>query len=114
MITKEQFVHYIDIIKTLMEKADMLNDALQNFDECSDFSGFSNFRAINALVELLEDIFHEDRSVEYPTNISYFIYDLEFGSKWTEDSIWDENENSIDISTPEKLYDYLIENLKSR
>ena len=69
MITEKQFVYYIGEIKTLIEKEHMLSDALKNFDSCSDFGGFSNFRAIDALVSLLEDVMGEERSTEYPTNI---------------------------------------------
>lgn len=108
MITKEQFIYYIGEIKTLIEKSDMLSKALADFDSCRDFGGFSNFRAIDALVSLLEDVMGEERSTEYPTNISYFIYDLEFGSKWTEDSIQESDGTPIDISTADKLYDYLV------
>lgn len=108
MITREQFVYYIGEIKTLIEKEHMLSDALKDFDSCSDFGGFSNFRAVEALVSLLEDIMGEERNTEYPTNISYFIYDLDFGSLWTEESFQESDGTSIDISTAEKLYDYLV------
>lgn len=112
MITKEQFVYYIGEIKTLIEQADMLDNALKNFDSCSDFGGFTNFRAVDALVSLLEDVMGEERSTEYPTNISYFIYDLQFGSEWTTESFQSSDGTPIDISTAEKLYDYLIQNNK--
>lgn len=108
MLTKEQFVYYIGEIKTLIDQAHMLDEALKSFDNCSDFGGFSNFRAVDALVSLLEDVMGEERSTEYPTNISYFIFDLEFGSEWTEESFQESDGTPIDISTAEKLYDYLI------
>ena len=40
-------------------------------------------------------------------NISYFIYELDYGKEYREDCVSDKNGN-IDISTPEKLYDYLM------
>ena len=111
MITKEQFVHYINEIELLIARSNMLDAALKDFDNTSDFGGFSNFRAIDDLVSLLEDVFQQERTIEYPTDISYFIYDLEFGSNWTEDSFTGSDGKPIDISTPEKLYDYLVANI---
>ncbi len=113
MITKDQFVYYINEIKTLTEQANMLDEALKSFDSCRDFGGFSNFRAVDALVSLLEDAMGEERNKDYPTDISYFIYDLEFGALWTEDSFQESDGTPIDISTPEKLYDYIIRSKNS-
>lgn len=40
-------------------------------------------------------------------NISYFVYELDYGREYREGCVSDKNGN-IDISTPEKLYDYLM------
>ncbi len=40
-------------------------------------------------------------------NISYFIYELDYGREYQEGFVSDNNGN-IDISTPEKLYDFLM------
>jgi hypothetical protein len=40
--------------------------------------------------------------------VSYYAYELDFGRKWKEDSFSDDN-GSIDISTPEKLYEALVD-----
>ena len=40
-------------------------------------------------------------------NISYFIYKLNYGKEYQEGCIYDD-EGNIDISTAEKLYDYLM------
>ena len=111
MISKEKFVEYLKQIKRLIDNANVLDQALKNFDTTSDFSGFSNFAAIDLTVSMLEDLVGDTRDGDYvPTNIEYFIYDLEFGTKWTEESITESDGTPIDISTPEKLYDYIVKN----
>ena len=42
----------------------------------------------------------------YGNDIEYFIYDLAFGKNWKPDSLTI-NGTSIDISTAERLYDYI-------
>ena len=54
------------------------------------------------VVKLLEKLM-QDRG----GNISYFIYELDYGREYREGCVSDNNGN-IDISTPEKLYDLLM------
>ena len=42
-------------------------------------------------------------------NIDYFIYEMDYGRSYEPGMIVDENDKEIDISTAEKLYDYLID-----
>lgn len=115
MLTKEEFINYMNTLKEVMNSSSMLSDALKNFDSCPDFGGFSNFRAEDLIVSLLEKLMDDTKDDEYNiSDISYFIYDLEWGSKWTPDSITDTSGNSIDISTIEKLYDYLKADIENK
>lgn len=115
MITKEEFVSYMNTLKVITESSRMLSDALKDFDSCSDFGGFSNFRAEGLIVTLLEKLMDDFRDDQYDiSDISYFIYDLEWGTKWNPFSLRDADGSSIDISTIEKLYDYLISNIKTK
>lgn len=45
-------------------------------------------------------------------NIDYFIYELDYGRKYEPGMITDENGHDIDFSSAEKLYDYLIGEVK--
>ena len=54
------------------------------------------------VVKLLEKLMQDSIG-----NISYFIYELDYGREYQEGCISDKSGN-IDISTPEKLYDYLV------
>ena len=69
-----------------------------------DFDGwYNNDIVITPIEDALKDEFDDDGDM-----ISYFMYDLEYGERWTKDSLWNEDGTVIDISTVEKLYDYLI------
>lgn len=41
-------------------------------------------------------------------NIDYFINELDFGRKYKPGMITDDDDEDIDLSTAEKLYDYLV------
>lgn len=108
MLTKEEFIEYMNTLKEMCDSSLMLDNALKNFDNCSDFGGFSNFRAEDLVITLLEKLMDDPKDSTYGvSNISYFIYDLEWGSKWTPDSFMEPDGTPIDISTVDKLYDYL-------
>ena len=54
------------------------------------------------VVKLLEKLMQDSFG-----NSSYFIYKLDYGREYQEGCFSDKNGN-IDISTPEKLYDFLM------
>lgn len=60
----------------------------------------------NSLIELLEINFNDKGKW-----IEYFIYELDFGKKYTKDSVLSCDGKSIDVSDAGKLYDLLIHNL---
>lgn len=109
MISKEEFVKVINALKDADDLDNMLYDktnrAISLF-ELKEYTGLQN-----AIVFLLEKMFNLEVDSRFGSDISYFIYDLEFGKNWTPNSITLDGV-SIDISTPEKLYDYLIERNK--
>ena len=105
IISKEKFVEIINRLKNynkLQDKIDELfKDNIENRER-----DFINVGSIcigheSVVVYLLEKMFDTDM-------ISYFIYELEYGKKYKAGCVLDENMNEIDLSTAEKLYDYLI------
>ena len=110
MITKMQFV---DIINKLKEVNDFVNETNDRARKLSDavMSDFFNAQSLsisheNIVIELLEDMFNAGDI------ISWWIYDLEYGTKYKDGCITEEDGTIIDVSTAEKLYDYLKENNK--
>lgn len=110
IISKDKFVEIINRLKNYNDLQDKINDLFkENIDNKE--MDFMNAGSIcigheSVVVYLLERMFDTDM-------ISYFIYELEYGKKYTEGCVLDENMNEIDLCTAEKLYDYLIQALES-
>ena len=105
MLSKEEFVSIInklrevdDFVNETNNKARKLNDAI-----ISDFFNASSLSISheNIVVKLLENMFYDNDI------ISWWLYELDYGRKYEEGCIRDCNDKIIDVSTPEKLYDYL-------
>lgn len=105
MISKEGFV---EIINRLRETDDIKNKVNEIFRNSTDSKLIDCLEASSLMichedivVKLLEIIFNDHEI------LSYWLYELDYGRKYTEGCISDENGN-IDISTLEKLYEYLV------
>lgn len=61
---------------------------------------------VDNLITALEYAFHDNMAHW----ISYYIYELDFGSQWEEDSIVDEEGNTICLSSVQYLYKLLTMN----
>ena len=59
----------------------------------------------DALINLLEDVMHD----KFDT-ISWWCYELEFGTKWEEGDMEDADGQSIPMGTVDDLYRYLVAN----
>ncbi len=105
-LTKQEFVDILNRLREATELADkveeLFRDSRDNL-EC-DFCNGAGLQISHegVVVKLLEKLMQDSVG-----NISYFIYELDYGKAYQEGCISDNNGN-IDISTPEKLYDYLI------
>jgi len=106
MITKDNFIKLIDAMREQREIDNKATDALQSIFE-DVIGGFYNNETLFSAIELylLKELNDE---AEW---LLYFIYDLEFGIAWAEDSCSEKDGTVIDISTTDKLYDFLIRNI---
>lgn len=105
-LTKQEFVDILDRLREATELVDKVEALFRNSRdnlEC-DFCNGAGLQishegiVVNLLEKLMRDIFG---------NISYFIYELDYGREYQEGCVSDKNGN-IDIGTPEKLYDFLM------
>lgn len=105
-LTKPEFVDILDRLREATELVDKVEELFRNSRdnlEC-DFCNGAGLQishegiVVNLLEKLMWDIFG---------NISYFIYELDYGREYQEGCVSDKNGN-IDISTPGKLYDFLM------
>lgn len=104
IISKGEFVQ---IIKKLQQTNDFVNEvnkkAMQLYEaiNCDFFNAMSlSISHETLVVELLEKYFDTDI-------ISYWIYELDYGRKYREGCVQEIKGKTIDISTAEKLYDYV-------
>ena len=104
-MTKEKFIKIINEIKKLHEFEDELYALNRKYNYDMDIT-FPTLEDI--VVTLLEEVFQCTIDEHVGSDISYFIYDLDFGKDWKPGSITDKDGNDIDHSTAEKLYDYLV------
>ena len=105
MITKKEF---IDIINKLKEANDFVNETNEKARKLDDaiISDFFNASSLSISHEnIVENMFNDTDT------ISWWLYEKDYGRN-PELKMWDEFDNEIDVSTPEKLYDYLIKNVE--
>lgn len=110
MISKKEFVEIIERLKNYNDLQDKIDDLFKNNIDNKEMD-FMNAGSIcigheSVVVYLLERMFDTDM-------ISYFIYELDYGEKYKAGCVLDENMNEIDLSTAEKMYDYLVKSLES-
>ena len=110
IISKEKFVEIINRLKNYNELQDKIDELFKDNIENRE-KDFMNAGSIcvgheSVVVKLLEKMFDTDI-------ISYWIYELNYGKEYTDGCVLDENMNEIDLSTAEKLYDYLVQDLES-
>ena len=109
MITKKEFVDIINRLKETDDFVNMVNNKARELRDAIE-SDFFNACGLSishesTVVKLLEDIFND-----YDT-ISWWLYELDYGRNFEMAYLIDENKNEIDVSSAEKLYDYLVANL---
>lgn len=106
MISKSEFVNIINRLKATEDTADKVNEIIRNSVDCeiSDFTHAGSLMICHAdiVIRLLQNMFNDKFE-----NISYFIYDLDYGRKYKKGMITEADGRNIDLSTAEKLYDYL-------
>ena len=107
MISKEFFIQCINDVKECEEYAVKLND----FFRKNKVEGYIFQPDCSAtVVRLLHEIFGK---ADANDDISYFCYELDFGKRWQKGMIKDTvngKQVDIDMSSAEKLYDYLVAN----
>ena len=110
MISKEKFIEIIErlenyyMLQTKIEK--LFDDLVDNREQDFMNAGSICIGHESIVVNLLDNMFDTDM-------ISWWIYDLDYGKKYKEGCI-KENEINIYVSTAGKLYDYLIQDLKKK
>lgn len=102
MISKETFVGIMYRLENLERNIDGVDDALHILSP--DFGGFHIPEAIDITLDLLREIFDDDKH----ELLEYFVYELDFLNKYKPGCVVDEDGNPVDLSTWGNVYDFLI------
>jgi hypothetical protein len=105
VITKELFVKVINALKEQSDHDDKCVDAFNVILPDDRVMGYSNTKLVIMLQDLLELSFKDNTEHSW---IEYFIYELDYGRKYTEGCATEADGTNIDLSTPEKLYKFLL------
>ena len=107
-VSKEKF---ISILKEMEELHTLENTINECSRKCSNdvVSNFGEFPYLtcqdNMIVDLLGLIFKDEDT------ISWWIYELDFGKLYKEGCMTEVDGTPIDVSTADRLYDFLVNNM---
>lgn len=102
MLSKEDFIYYIDIIKKHRERENKFLECLDFLSPETSNETFLYGDYESALVDLLMLLMEDEGEI-----IPLFIYDTEFGTNNAFSTLFVEND-SVDLSSAEKVYDYIL------
>lgn len=106
LISKQEFVEIINRFKDTQDTVDKVNDLFNNTidSRSSDYINASSLMICHEdiAVKLLEKIFNDKDT------LSWWLYECNYGRDFKIGDLED-NGVKIDLTTPEKLYDYLVE-----
>ena len=117
MISKEKFVEYINFIKSLDDKESKLQDGLQACFGKENVGYVSVFNeVVSKMIEMLCDLMGIEYNIDIHIgdDIQYFIYELNFGKSKDAVEAITVDEKTYDLSTAEKLYDFILESNKEK
>lgn len=102
-LNKKEFVQVINRIKKIMDFENEVNDVFDKYwCEAPTFVD-----SIDVMVHTLNVMFDQFETDAYGSDIDYFIFELKFGENPHGFKMTDKNGNKIDLSSAEKLYDYI-------
>lgn len=108
MIPKDMFIESMAILKKQHDYDMECSKAFATILKDNFTTGYDNDTLYTQIINLMG--FGHPYVVD---NIEYFIYEIEFGSKYYDGCFTEADGTPIDISDAEKLYDYLDRTLNN-
>jgi len=106
-MTKKQFKRHLTRLVELKTEVEKIEDVMRKSTINDDFRG--GLLGLGWYEDLLVDIL-EDTMEDTGHNISYWIYELEMGTKWKKGTITDTNNKDVKLKTINDLYNCIINN----
>lgn len=102
-LTKSEFAKYLNDLRDLYDFEKKLYDILDHTVSIWEKTGDVECSVSSLLSKLMEP-----RDDDW-SDIDYFCWELDFGRNWKPGMIKDEDGKDVRMSTPEELYDFLVE-----
>lgn len=99
-ITRDTFCKAMNMMNQVCDNADMMYDKFNMEGVGSEF--------VEPLVRYMVDTMAEAFNDTRERAIDFFVYECDFGRDYDAENDFVVDGNVIDISTPAKLYDYLV------
>ena len=103
LISKKEFVIIIEQLKVAYEFQNKIYDLYNSYF----LETPESLNLEDTVIKILNKVFDLKSDGYIGTDLDYFCYELEYGKKWEPGCITTEEGKDIDISTAEKLYDYI-------
>lgn len=101
-MNKELFVETINNMKKLSVEQEAFNNMLSSID--TEFGGgYIHSKSIDILYNLLRRLVNDTED----DWIGYYIWELDFGTKYEDGMVTEQDGTNIRLSTPEELYDFI-------
>ena len=107
MIRKDVFIKAMDGMRVFNDNLDALSDAVRVLSPS--FNYFWLDEPFNIVLNLFEDVFQDKESGW----LGYFVYDLDYLRDFSLGKVL-VNERAVDLSDWDKVYDFMVENMKSK
>jgi len=102
-LTKEIFIKTMELIETQYKHDQKCHDAFKIILPNDYVSGYNNDDIYKAVLDLLKIAFNDDNKDSW---IDYYIYELDFGKKYKDGSVTDNN-GSIPLANHQDLWNLL-------
>ena len=107
MLSKKMFVRTINFLEERDKQMDKINELFTKEFEDSIF--YPYFKHEKMIVDILMEVM--DDQGEW---IEYYLYENDYGHDLKPDSVQEADGTPINITTPEKLYDFLVKEHETR
>lgn len=100
------FIDLMNSIISLHQQQEKFNDVLKEID--SEFGGcYINNKSIDKLYNLLKDLTNDSSDI-----IGYWLWELEFGERYEEGCVTEEDGTPIPLKTLDDVWNYLVDENK--
>lgn len=95
------YEYFNNVIKELQMADDLINSA----NDIVQIEFMCNISMQDTVIDLLSRMMNDVEDF-----ISYWVYEMDFGRKWTDDTCTEKDDTPIILKTTRQLYDYLVKN----